>query len=138
MKEHLTSDQLVDQLYGLADHGEHLSDCALCGRRWSDLRLRREQLASAAPDGEPNEFFLAQRARIRARLEKEPRTRLRWVPAALAAACLLAAGLFLHRPAAAPGRDAADAQLFSDVYSMEQSVEPDVAAPIHALFEDGQ
>jgi hypothetical protein len=31
---------------------------------------------------------------------------------------------------------AADAQLFSDVYAMEQSAEPRAAAPIHALIEE--
>jgi hypothetical protein len=31
-----------------------------------------------------------------------------------------------------------DAQLFADVYSMEQSLEPSVAAPIHTLFEENQ
>lgn len=136
MNGHLTNDQLVDQLYGLAQH-QHLSDCGVCAKRWSDLRARREQIVTAA-GGESDEFFMAQRARVRARLEKEPRARLGWVPAAVAAACLLAVGLFVHRPAAAPAMDAGDAQLFSDVYSMEQSVEPNAAAPIHALFEDGQ
>jgi hypothetical protein len=63
-----------------------------------------------------------------------------WAPA-LAAAALLAIGIAVYRPAPAPAPlrpDAADAQLFADVYSMEQSVEPSVAAPIHSLFEDNQ
>jgi hypothetical protein len=38
--------------------------------------------------------------------------------------------LVLHTDAAA------DAQLFSDVYAMEQSSEPRAAAPIHALIEE--
>jgi hypothetical protein len=29
-----------------------------------------------------------------------------------------------------------DAQLFTDVYSMEQDVEPKAAAPIRALFQE--
>ena len=49
-------------------------------------------------------------------------------------------GMFVYRPAAAPphAHRCADAQLFSDVYSMEQSTEPMAAAPIHELFEDNQ
>jgi hypothetical protein len=31
-----------------------------------------------------------------------------------------------------------DEQLFSDLYSMEQSDEPRAAAPIHALFESSE
>ena len=64
---------------------------------------------------------------------------MRWVPA-LAAACLLAIGVLVYRPAPrlACTPDPSDAQLFSDVYSMEQSTEPLAAAPIHALFEDNQ
>ena len=65
---------------------------------------------------------------------------MRWAPA-LAAACLLADR---HaRESSVPRRrmrtgSRADAQLFSDVYSMEQSTEPRAAAPIHALFEENQ
>jgi hypothetical protein len=32
--------------------------------------------------------------------------------------------------------EVSDEQLFSDVYSMEQSDEPRAAVPMHALFED--
>jgi hypothetical protein len=59
---------------------------------------------------------------------------MKWAPA-LAASCLLAVGVFLYRPAPAPHPAVvSDAQLFSDVYSMEQSVEPRAAEPIHELF----
>jgi hypothetical protein len=34
--------------------------------------------------------------------------------------------------------EAVDAQIFSDVYSMEQSMEPLAAKPIHALFDQDQ
>ncbi len=137
MNGHLTNDDLVNRLYGLAGDDSHLDSCSECARRWSDLRTRRAQfLLRAAAAEESGEFFAAQRRRIQASLERA--ARMRWVPAAVAAACVLAAGLFVYRPAAAPRTDTADAQLFSDVYSMEQSVEPLAAAPIHALFEERQ
>ena len=139
MNTHLTNDDLLNRLYGLAGDDSHLESCAECARRWSDLRALRAQFLRAAAAGEePGGFFAAQRSKIRSRLEREPHTRMRWAPAAVTAACLLAVGLFVHRPVAAPRTDAADAQLFSEVYSMEQSVEPLAAAPIHALFEDGR
>jgi len=39
-------------------------------------------------------------------------------------------------PAAAVANAEADAQLFTDVYSMEQDVEPRAAAPIRGLFQE--
>ena len=61
-----------------------------------------------------------------------------WAPATGAVA-LFALILFLYRPAGVPQPPAAinaeaDAELFTDVYSMEQDVEPRAAAPIHAMF----
>jgi hypothetical protein len=139
MNTHLTNDDLLNRLYGLAGDDSHLRSCAECARRWSDLRARRTQCLRAAAAGEePGEFFAAQRSRIRARLERAPNTRMRWAQAAVTAACLLAAGLFVYRPVASPRTDTADAQLLSELYSIDQSVEPLAAAPIHALFEDGQ
>jgi hypothetical protein len=61
------------------------------------------------------------------------------------AASLLAAAMFLYQrpgvPQPAPAAPVAinaeaDAQLFTDVYSMEQDVEPKAAAPIRALFQE--
>jgi hypothetical protein len=58
---------------------------------------------------------------------------------------VLAVALFLARPASlsTPAQPApavvsaeGDAQLFTDVYSMEQDVEPRAAAPIRALFQE--
>lgn len=134
MNGHLTNDELVNKLYGLDGGDSHLDNCAECARRWSDLRARRTQFVRLAAAGEESgEFFAAQRRTVQARLERPPR--VRWVPAAVAAACVLAVGLFAYRPAA-PRTEPADAQLFSDVYSMEQTLEPLAAAPIHALFEE--
>jgi hypothetical protein len=134
---HLSDDDLLDRLYGLADSDPadasgHLERCADCQGRW--LRLQNERARIAAP-GEVSASFLAgQRRRIYARLGERPRPQMRWAPA-LAASCLLAVGVFLYRPAPAPHPAVvSDAQLFSDVYSMEQSVEPRAAEPIHELF----
>jgi hypothetical protein len=65
----------------------------------------------------------------------------KWVPAA-AAAFVVAVALLIYHPSAPspapPKIEVSDAQLFSEVYSMEQSTEPRAAAPIHGLFEDNQ
>ena len=148
-REHWTDAQLLDRLYGSdapaplqnqADHDQHLESCAKCAVRWRELQVRRKMVVNQATADPPvsDQFLAAQRARIYARLEDEPRKRRIWVPAAVAAMCVLAVGLFLHRSVTPPPADVADAQLFADVYSMEQSVEPQAAVTIHALFEEGQ
>jgi hypothetical protein len=135
--QHLSDDDLLDRLYGLADSGlagtnGHVESCADCQRRW--LRLQNERARLAAPVEVSTSFLAGQRRQIYARLGEKPRPQMKWAPA-LAASCLLAVGAFLYRPAPAPHPPAvSDAQLFSDVYSMEQSVEPRAAEPIHELF----
>ena len=135
MSEHLNDDQLLDQLYGLSERHSHLDTCQDCARRWADLRERRAVLA--IPEEVSWERLAAQRRAIYSRLGEQPRKPMKWVPA-LAAACLLVIGLIVYRPAQPAHQDSGDAQLFSDVYSIEQSTEPLAAAPIHALFEDNQ
>ena len=139
MNVHLSEDQLLDRLYGIGGgEGEmHLESCPDCKLRWNRLRARREELACS--EEASTGFLAAQRRNIYARLGEQPGRAMKWAPA-LAAACLLAVGIFLYHPAAAHHAPVppTDAQLFSDVYSMEQSVEPRVAAPIHELFEDNQ
>lgn len=140
MKNHLTSDELIDRLYSVADGG-HLDGCAECRERLGELRERRAMAVEAAP--ESYEFLAAQRRNIYARMGERPQTRMKWVPALAAAACLVAVGVVAYHPAQmAPqvvsqaGRpEIDDAQLFSEVYSMEQSTEPIAAKPIHAIFE---
>lgn len=156
---HLTNDQLLDRLYGLGEtEGEtsrHLQECAGCAERMRAFE-RRQAEATAQPETS-NEFLAAQRRGIYARLEQGPQAHSRWAPA-LAAACALAVGMFWvypvhharpqvpNRPApivaqgvahAVAHSEVSDEQLFSDVYSMEQSAEPRAAVPMHALFEDG-
>jgi hypothetical protein len=133
---HLSDDQLIDLLYGLSSDDAHLEHCGDCSQRWSELRCRRAQFAAG---GEVSSAFLAAgRRKIYARLGERPGPRLKWAPAALAAACLLALSVLAHRPRPPLHTDVADAQLFADVYSIEQSTEPWAAAPINALFEDNQ
>src|SRR5207237_980694 len=65
----------------------------------------------------------------------------RWAPAA-AAAALLAVAVYRYQPSKAPAPAPAvihaesDAELFTDVYSMERDVEPRAAAPIRSLFQE--
>jgi hypothetical protein len=137
---HLTTDELVDRLYGVGA-GDHLNDCAECSELFQQLRERREMAVEPAPvlPG----FLAAQRRSIYARMGEKPQARMRWVPALAAAACLLAVGVIVRLPEAnhaAPAAKAVvvDPQLFADVYSMEQSMEPLAAKPIDALFEQDQ
>jgi hypothetical protein len=140
MKKHLTSDELVDRLYGVGagDHlSGHLNDCGECSERFRQLRERREMAVETVPAS--YEFLAAQRRDIYARMGERPRARMQWVPALAAAACLLAAGVFINRPVAQVAKpEIVDPQLFADVYSMEQSMEPLAAKPIDALFEQDQ
>lgn len=134
MNGHLQTDQLIDQIYGL-EESTHLRECAECAARWRAMQARRKELAPADPVS--NEFLAAQRRTIYARMEQPAPHRLRWLPA-LAAAGVLAIMALVYKPSAPPTAhpDPGDAQLFSEVYSMEQSTEPAAAAPIHELFED--
>jgi anti-sigma factor RsiW len=158
MNGHLKTDELLDRLYGLeddraGDRNAHLESCTDCRNRWEAMRAVRAGFSTGEPVS--NDFLAAQRRRIYARLGEEPRTRMAWAPALVAAALLVIVGVAVYRPGSAPGfakfagyathesarpaqTDAGDAQLFSEVYSMEQSMEPSVAAPIHTLFEDNQ
>ncbi len=135
---HLTDDQLIDRVYGMEPDGAsaHLAECDACGARWRAFEQRHREMIPATPVSA--EFLTAQRRKIYSRLDHQPGRRLKWAPA-LVAACVLAVVVLVHRPAPpAPRTDSGDAQLFSEVYSMEQSTEPRAASPIHELFEDNQ
>ena len=140
--QHLSDDALLDALYGLTDGEPHLRECAMCAQRFSEWRRKRESLAAAADVSVDvsSDFLAAQRRKIYERLERPEPKRLRWVPA-LAMACLVAVGVLVYHPATPPApqqrADVSDSQLFSDAYSMDQSLEPSAAAPIHALFQGG-
>jgi hypothetical protein len=132
MNKHLTTDELVERLYGV-ESSDHLDDCAECAERFRELSERRALAAEPPPVS--YEFLAGQRRSIYARMGERPQARMKWVPALAAAVCLLAAGVFVNRPAQVAKPEIDDAQLFSDVYSMEQSMEPLAAKPIHAIFE---
>jgi hypothetical protein len=160
---HLSNDQLLDRLYGLGEESASKvphRECKECSSRFEALERRRSEVvaASSANDAAvPNEFLLAQRRAIYARLDRSSTANARWAPAALAVAFLLVMGVFLARPhpvyrpmlldnptsavdvaakqGVEPGAERNAEELFSDLYSMEQSVEPQAAAPIHGLFE---
>jgi hypothetical protein len=136
--EHLSDDALVDGLYGLADNEPHLRECVICAQRFNEWQRKRESLADVPEVS--SDFLAAQRRKIYERLERPESKRLRWAPA-LAMACLVAVGVLVYHPATPPAPqprgDVSDSQLFSDAYTMDQSLEPSAAAPIRALFEDG-
>lgn len=136
MNDHLSDRQLIERLYGVEPH-PHADSCPECAARYREIESRRADLAQPAPVSA--DFLAAQRRRIHARLEQAPHWGWKWAPAA-AAAVAVVIGLAVYHPALkpAPRVDTGDAQLFSEVYSMEQSTEPRAAAPIHALFEDNQ
>ena len=143
MKPHLTNDELINQIYGVGgpEVGLHLAECGDCTQRYAAFeRKRAELVAGSAIELTPSDLA-AQRRAVYARLGEAPRTQARWTPA-LAAAALLAMVLFLYHPSTpvnsrpTPAHaDLSDDQLFSDVYSIEESAEPRAAAPIQGLFE---
>jgi hypothetical protein len=143
---HLSNEDLLQTLYGVSgvDAQAHLRNCADCAQRLSLFEQKRA--ASAVEQDVSSDFFAVQRRTIYSQLAHPPRKRLLWAPA-LAATCALAVGVFLYRPTApvsppAPvaaigeSGESADAQLFSELYSMDQSLEPSAAAPIRSLFEE--
>ena len=115
--------------------------------------MSKARLATVDAPHISGRMLAVQRQQILERLEKPSSGLLasrglhasRWIPAA-AAAALLAVALFLSRPSSVPQPAPApasavvnaetDSELFTDVYSMEQDVEPRAAAPIRALFQE--
>ena len=147
---HLSQDQLIDVLYGVAASEQHLDACAECQARLAMLGHRREQSAKAADL--PANFYHQQRRRILDRLSQPARPSLSpvWVPAAVAA--LMAVGLMLSRPVTAPKprphvsttaevREASfeecDNGWFEDTYTEMQVSEPRAFTPMRSLFAEG-
>ena len=145
---HLNDDELIALLYGRGDGETHLADCSECSERWSAMHsaLGMARVGSSKAMEVSGRRLAVQRLQVLERLEQPSSVLLgwRWVPVATAAS-LLAAAMFLHQrpgvpqqapPAPAVVNSEADAELFTDVYSMEQDVEPKAAAPIRALFQE--
>ena len=145
MNPHLSDDDLIRRLYGIGEENDHLAACLECSERWHAIQNVIRSVRAEAPrlPEISGRALAAQRQNILARLDQPPARWRAWhgVTAA-AAASLVAAALFLSRPtgsetppaATAVANSEADAQLFTDVYSMEQDVEPRAAAPIRGLF----
>lgn len=146
MNLHLSDDDLIRRLYGIGEEDGHLAACADCRDRWLAIQnvVRSARAEAPRPPEMSGRRLAVQRQQVLARLDQPlalSRT-WRWVPAA-AAASLVAAALFFSRPtgpvtppaAAVVANAEADTQLFTDVYSMEQDVEPRAAAPIRGLFQ---
>jgi hypothetical protein len=138
--EHLSEDSLLDAIYGIATKGAeaHLGVCAECARRLSEWHGTRSAEAESADIS--GEFLAAQRKQIYARIERPLSKQWLWAPGL--AGCALALVIFAYHPAPKAPREAhadmSDAQLFGEVYSMEQSLEPAAVAPARALFEEQQ
>jgi len=140
--EHLSEDALLDAVYGIAGndaeaHVRRCTDCALRLQEWNEKRA-----AAAACVEIPDEFLASQRRKIYERMERPSPSRWLWAPG-LVAACALTVGIFVYHPAPRQQpmnqhAEISDAQLFHDVYSMEQAAEPAAAAPARALFEEQQ
>ena len=151
LPQHLNDDELIGLLYGLGDIEDaenHLTACSECSERWSAMHraLGMARSESAKITEISGHRLAVQRQQILERLDQPSSASpgWRWVPVATAAS-LLAAAMFLHQrpngpqpapPASAAVNAEADAELFTDVYSMEQDVEPRAAAPIRALFQE--
>jgi hypothetical protein len=157
MNRHWTVDELTDRLYGIREADQHLESCRECSQRFEELNRRRAAVA-VGPEILPARLAV-QRSAVLRRIDLQSfgapwRRMLPWVPALSAAVCLVAVALFVHRPVQiAPQRVvtemtttavtataavASDAQLFADIYNVEESSEPRAAAPMHALFQEGQ
>jgi hypothetical protein len=146
---HLTEDVLLDAIYGIASDGPqaHADACPECAGRLRELRRRasagvdRLNAAGAISD----EFLAAQRRKIYQRIDRPSRKLWWWAPG-LAMASALVVGVLVYQPhrvyqpqrspTPASHSEISDAQLFSDVYSMERTPEPSATAPVHALFEE--
>ena len=141
MKPHLTNNELIDQLYGIGDPaaGSHLIECPACTSRYHVFERRRSEAAEASISAAD---LATQRRAIYSHIDRAAKAQPRWAPA-LAAGFLLAIGVVLYRPLTRISErpvpvvrtEISDEQLFSEVYSMEEAVEPRAAAPIQGLFE---
>jgi len=139
-RPHLSDDELIGLLYGLGGAEDHAAGCPECGVRLTAMRKARAATVDAPHIS--GRMLAAQRQQILDRLERPSFGSWRLLPVA-GAASLLAVALFLSRPSGVPAptmpaavNAEADAELFTDVYSMERDVEPRAAAPIRALFQE--
>jgi len=143
MSMHLSDDQLVDRLYGIAMEGDaHLDACPECQSRWSRVQQRRD--AAVVSIVLPAERIHQQRREVQKRLAAASSNRpMRVVLVPAMFAVLLMVGLMFTRSAPeapAPTPIAAVAPIvevgwFEDAYSITREMEPRAASPIRHLFE---
>jgi hypothetical protein len=135
---HWSEQNFIDHVYGLGPRDGHLDVCGDCRAR-AELNNARRKQVTGAPEVS-HEFLAEQRRRIHHRLETQRSPVFRLLPAFGAVLLLLLGFFFLYRPArppALPGPvSSSDAQLFSDIYALEQTSEPHVATPVEALFQE--
>lgn len=134
-ERHWSDDDLVAHLYGLGPEDGHLEECAACGARWRRIVAARARVLQ--PPAVPEELLGLLRNAVYQGLERDHRGRGRmaWGSIAAAAVAVMAVLLSLPRPAPETPPQAADAELFSEVYSVAASTETLALDPIHALFE---
>lgn len=134
--KHWTEQDFIDHFYGIGPDAAHLEGCGECRARSAEWMERRRQ---AVPEREVSSEFLAeQRRNILRRMGEHGRPRRALLPAFAATFAILLA-LILFRgdnPDTQLAQSAADAQLFSDIYAMEETAEPNAIIAMKALFEE--
>lgn len=134
---HWSEQDFIDHLYGIRLRDAHLDECPACQERWEVLRVRRQSVLEEPEVS--NEILARQRRNIYRQLGRNTHSAAKGVMPAFAAVLLLLLGFFFMRPGSTPlpvSSPVSDAELFSDIYSLEQSSEPGVAKPMRALFEE--
>jgi hypothetical protein len=142
MSIHLSDDQFVDRLYGIASEDDaHLDSCPVCQTRWSQIQQRRDQAATLAP--QTSNYFRQQRSQIHNRLaQRNSELRAVWVPAAFVAFAMVA--LLISRtpptvsaPAPVKAPVVMEVGWFEDHYAAMGALEPRAASTVRELFEEG-
>lgn len=134
---HLSYEALIDAALDSLSGGElaashpHLSECSECRARVAGLEAARKDAIPSTPEMSPA-FWRAQRSTVIARAQSGP-SMMRWMPAAAAAALLLAVGL-AWRPAPKIA-EPSDAEIVAGVFAIADMEGPSAAAPLQALFD---
>jgi anti-sigma factor RsiW len=143
---HLSDDQLIAYLYGLAGESSkpHLDACPECRTRWTAMEQRRASMLEVAPIAES--AFARQRRFVLENAHRPTPLRSPWLPAS--AAVLALAAIVLFRPSqpspAIPSVAVSDpapvleAGWFDEAYQASLSVEPRAAQPLRELFTGGE
>jgi hypothetical protein len=135
--KHWTENDFTEWLYGLKSDSAHLRHCAECSGIAGSLERRKAE-ATRAPEVS-SDVLAAQRRAIYARMDNPRRhwAQSRWSLSLAMLVLLVVAsfGLLRRQTSTAPLVNPADAKLFSDLASIDQSSEPAAIKPIESLFE---